>query len=309
LITYDDIFSGGVDKNDAVKLANFAENLSIKSHGQLLAVERKQFVDVADTIVLNMLQMKVKSYQFVFTSENFTNESVSAFLEDSYLNTSTPINLDGTTTFNFNVINVPGSWNPNRFRIVFKTATVLPITFSNIKAFQKNEDVDVEWKIENEMNIKQYEIERSSDGKRFVKVFAVTPQSNNNTTATYSWLDINSLEGNNFYRIRSVTMNGEIEYSSVVKVNMGKHGHGIVLITNLIVNDIINFNMVDMPYGIYEVRLLNIAGQVIFTKQIQHKEGTSTESIQVKNKTVKGLYILEVIQPDTKKIATKIILN
>ena len=134
------------------------------------------------------------------------------------------------------------------------------------------------------------------------------PKGNNNNAATYNWLDINSFEGNNFYRIKSVATNGEIEYSSVVKVNMVKHGHGIVLTTNLIVNDIINFNMVDMPRGIYEVRLLNIAGQVLFTKQIQHKEGSSTESIQVKNKTVKGLYMLEIIRPDNKKITNKIVL-
>ncbi len=133
-------------------------------------------------------------------------------------------------------------------------------------------------------------------------------KSSNNKTATYNWIDINSFEGNNFYRIKSINVNREIKYSSVVKVNMTKPGQ-IVLFTNLIVNRTINFNMVNMPEGAYGVRLLNTAGQVIYTKQIQNAEGHTTNNIQLSSNLAKGMYFLEFIKPDNKKIIDKVLVD
>ncbi|MEO6733886.1 MAG: hypothetical protein ABIN01_21865 [Ferruginibacter sp.] len=44
----------------------------------------------------------------------------------------------------FNGINVPGSWNTERFRIVFKAVTALPITFSTVKALQQKENIEID---------------------------------------------------------------------------------------------------------------------------------------------------------------------
>ena len=52
----------------------------------------------------------------------------------------------------------------------------MPVTFSNVKAFELNNNIKVEWKVENETNIRQYEIEKSADGRQFVKVILVMPK-------------------------------------------------------------------------------------------------------------------------------------
>ncbi len=54
------------------------------------------------------------------------------------------------------------------FSIVFSKAKVLPLTFTNVKAYQQVTDISVEWKVYNESKVKQYEVEKSAGGNNYV---------------------------------------------------------------------------------------------------------------------------------------------
>ena len=303
-----DKYSNVVDKFDAKKISNFSENLSLKTDSQLLVVERRHAIAQADTIQLNMLKMKVKSYRFEFMGQGF-DPALTAFLEDSYYNTRVPLNINGTSTYDFTVVNIPGSWNPTRFRIVFASvAGPLPITFSTIKAYQQNKNVAVEWKVENEKNMKQYEVEKSADGQYFALANTVTAKLNNNGSVTYQWLDVNAFAGNNYYRIRSVSINGEIKYSDIVKVAIGSNNKPTIMIyPNPIVDGTINLLIINQPEGSYGVRLINELGQILWSKKVWHQEGSSTEKFSMGNFSTQGVYNLEITKPDNNKLTQKII--
>ncbi len=308
LNSYADMYSNSLDKYDAVKIKNFSESLSTQRDGKSLVVERKQLITEADTIFLNMLQMKAKSYKFEIVADNFNTAGLTGFLEDSYVNTNTPLSLAGTTIYNFNVINVPGSWNPNRFRIVFKAAEVLPVTFNSINAFKLEDNIEVEWHASNEINIRQYDLEKSVNGQQFTRAVIVAPTQNNNSASVYNWLDEKPFKGNNFYRIKSVSDNGRIQYSSIVKVFIDNDKKGIIVPASQPDNGVINFTFVNMPAGDYKVRLLTSLGQLLAAKKIEHKQGTSTENIQLISNAAKDIYMLEIIQPDNKRRTYKILL-
>ena len=307
LNSYGPMYSNSIDKYDAVKAKNISENLSIQSNSQSLSVERKQMIGTADTIFYNLVQEKVKGYKFEFVAQSLDVNGLSGFLEDSYLNTTTPINLNGTTTYDFTIANIPGSWNPSRFRIVFRSASVLPVTFSSVKAFPVNSKIEVDWKMENEAGIKKYEVEKSVNGQQFTRV--TTQMANgNNSIATYSWSDENAVKGNNFYRIKSIGINGEIQYSSIVKVVLENNRQQIIVPGNQLASGNINFTFINMPAGSYEAKLLTTLGQVIKVKKIQHQEGSSTEKIELNSNNASGIYMLEITQPDNKKVTNKILL-
>ena len=84
----------------------------------MLAIERRIPVTQNDTIFLNLTGVRVQQYRFVFNAENL-DPRMEAFLEDSYLNTRTPVNMSGSTEVNFSMVNIPGSYAADRFRIVF----------------------------------------------------------------------------------------------------------------------------------------------------------------------------------------------
>ena len=144
-----------------------------------------------------------------------------AFLEDNYLHTRTALNLRDTTRYDFAVNTDAGSAAPDRFRIVLGAAGgALPVTFTNVKAYLKNENIPVEWSVDNETGIKYYEVLKSVDGVGFTSAAEIIA-NNTPVTSNYSWLDELPVAGSNYYRIKCVGVNGEINYSKIVQVFAG----------------------------------------------------------------------------------------
>jgi hypothetical protein len=305
LSNYDDTYSNGVDDMDAIKKFNTSENLSIKTANTLLVVERRHSIVQQDTIFLNLANVKIQNYRFEFTASQLNLAGQTGFLEDNYLHTSTSLSLDGTTTIDFNVVNIPDSYADDRFRIIFTPAVVLPLSFTSVKAYAKNKDIAVEWKVENENNLEQYSVEKSVDGNHYIT--ANTVAARHAAVSNYNWLDVNPAEGYNYYRILSTDVNGKTAYSVVVKVFTGKEKPGISIYPNPVSNGIINLQLTNQSPGEYGIRLLNKMGQVIISKQINHTAGSSTETIQLDKYTPHCIYQLEVTQPDGKKIDANVI--
>ena len=93
----------------------------------IIVIERRAMIDRQDTLHLNMLRMRAQSYQWEINSSNMDYPGRTGFLIDRYLNTSTPLDLAGTTTVNFNVANIAGSYAADRFIIVFNQPELGPL--------------------------------------------------------------------------------------------------------------------------------------------------------------------------------------
>jgi len=302
LINYDDSYSNNVDDMDAIKSTNSSENLSIKTSNKLLVIERRHSIVQNDTIFLNLANTKVQQYRFEFKVDQLDKLGLKGFLEDSYLKTSTALNLTGPTLLDFNIVNIAGSYAPDRFRVVFKQHVVLPVTYTSIKAYRQTSNINIEWKVENEINIRQYEVEKSTNGTQFTKLFLTSASGNGNSSASYLVADTHPVEGYNYYRIKSIDLAGEIKYTNVVKVLMGKGKHEITIYPNPVVDGVISVQLNNMPAGNYTVNLFNNLGQEVLDKIIQHTEGSSTELINIDKKLTHGIYQLVVTKPGGDKM-------
>jgi hypothetical protein len=306
---FDDQFTDKVDIEDALKFTNITENLSILRHNQYLAIERRPVIKDNDTIFLQMSKTTQRSYRFEFEPTNL-DPGVTAFLDDSYTKQSTPVNVLANSTYNFVVNADAKSAVTNRFRIVFKQVGLgpLPVTFKTVKANELSGNIAVDWTVENELNIKRYEVEKSADGVSFAKVNTTAASATNSTTKDYRFIDVNPLSGNNFYRIRSIGADGQFDYSNTVLVKMGALSSGIRIYPNP-VTDVIGAEFKHMAAGIYNARLLNAQGQTVLSKTINHAPGTSMETIQPDYKLLSGIYQLEVTAPDKQVTMVKVIVK
>ena len=300
LTIFDDTYSNEVDGMDAKKLANFGENLSVKTGNKLLAIERKHTITRQDTIFLNLSGVKAQQYRFEFIANKLDQPGLTALLEDNYTLIKTPLNLNESTVVNFNMVNIAGSYAPDRFRIVFAPAVVLPVTFTSVKAYRQDKNINVEWKVENEMNMKQYEVEKSTNGTQFTRIAVKPASANGGLSAIYVTADVNPVEGYNYYRIKSVDINGKTAYTNVVKVLMGSIKNDIMIDPNPITDGMIRLQFNNQAAGGYNIRLISKSGQVIVSKQISHAEGSSTEIIKWDYNLAHGMYQLEVTKPDGK---------
>ncbi len=298
-------FSKELDNNDAYKILNISENAGIKRNGKILSVERYNSISEADTFHLNLTNLRVQNYQWQLTMQNLNQDGLSGFFIDNYKSSRTPLALNGSSTIDFSVENIPGSYAPDRFSIVFADAKVLPLTFTNVKAYQQANDINVDWKVSNESNVKQYEVEKSVDGNNYAKVSVAIAK--NTPLSLYSWIDSDAVTGYNYYRIKSVNLNGKVDQSSVVKVLIVTARQSITVYPNPIKDAVINLQMERQPAGAYGIKLMNTQGQIVLLSVIQHLAGTSTEKINLEKGIARGIYTLEVITPADKVISNKLI--
>ncbi|MEO6732367.1 MAG: T9SS type A sorting domain-containing protein [Ferruginibacter sp.] len=299
-----------VDVQDALKFGNISESLSLLRYNQYLALERRPSVTENDTLFLQMSRFTQRNYRFQFIPSNF-NPALTAYLEDSYTGKQVPLSMTATSNHDFTVTADIKSAAISRFRIVFKQVASgpLPVTYKSIRAYRQAENIAVEWKVENETNIVKYEVEKSADGVSFDKVGITPARGANSTNATYSWMDANPLNGNNFYRVRSVNVEGRSEYSMIVKIDTEVKNSVITIFPNPITDNKIGLQFRNVIAGDYYIRLMNSNGQVLLTTTVSALASSTAKNISTGNKLISGLYHLEVTGPDKIVNSIKVVVR
>lgn len=198
-------------------------------NGKTLSIEGRPAIVSDDTLPLKLWKYVQKGYYFKMNAANF-GPDVTAYLKDAYLNLETLLNLADSTLIPFSLTADPASAAPDRFMIIFKAESVLPVNISDIRAYQKERGIQVEWLVRSEKSIDRYEVEKSADGSRFEKAGTINASSSA-LTKTYSWFDATPVNGENFYRIKVIEKAGNITYTKIVKVGFG-NGSSITVYPN-----------------------------------------------------------------------------
>jgi hypothetical protein len=306
LVTFDAANQNGIDPADAYKLPNFTENISINSKNANLSIERRQNLQANDTIFITMDKMRNKAYHFAFELDNMQYPAGKvAVLEDTYLQTATPINLTGATNVDFEVNSAnAGSAQKDRFRIVFKDV----IKYTSIKAYVADENITVDWKVSSELNIASYVIERSSNGGvSFESVGTQVSNGNSRDAVQYTWYDVNPTAGTYIYRVKCISNNGAIAYSDKATATIVKRGNGMYVFPNPVTNNVIGIQLNKVKKGIYTAVLKTKAGQIVMTTTISHAGGSAAYTIAPTNRLVSGNYTIEIIGDDNAVTVLKVI--
>ena len=297
---YDENFSNAIDGYDIHKMHTLGEEVSLKSAESIIVIERRAMIDRQDTLHLNMLRMRAQSYQWEINSSNMDYPGRTGFLIDRYLNTSTPLDLAGTTTVNFNVANIAGSYAADRFIIVFNQSELgpLPVHITTITASRKaDKTIDVAWKVEDDMNMSNYELQRSADGNQFTTVHTRTALVNNGTSAEYKHNDAMPLASDNFYRIKANSLSRQVQYSAIVKVAAQKETPSISVYPNPVEGGLMQLRFSGQAAGRYQVQLSNTAGQVLYKTILNLTSATQSQQLVIPAET-KGAAQLKITAPD-----------
>lgn len=288
---FSDSYSNDLDGMDARKLSNSGFNISVLRGTTNLVIERRQTIQDSDTIPFRIWSAQRRSYLFEFVTNSF-DAGLSCYLQDNYLNTETQIGFNYTTKIVFTINNDAGSSAPFRFRIIFKRK---PFSFTFLKTEWQNNQVNVSWETENESGIKEYLIQRSSDGHYFSDQATIT--AGHSTLNRYQWLDQNSFSEINYYRVSSIGIDGLVKKKDELFASPVKSVQGISVFPNPASVTNLNLQMFNQQAGDYQLRLVNSYGQVLFQRSIKFSGINSIVNINPTVKIPKGIYHLMIKNP------------
>ncbi len=291
--------------DDADKIGKAGENISSYREIRDLSEEKRPLFYSTDTIFLHITNTAIRDYRFKIHMQQFNVTGLMAKVVDNYLHTSTLVDTYGSTTnVDFSVTAAPASADPFRFSIVIITARPLPVNITSFAATQQSKNIALEWKVGNQLNMLQYEVERSADGIHFSKL--ATQPAISGSSHTYNWVDDHTLTGNNFYRIRCLGTTGGVNYSTTINVKMGTTISDINIYPNPVTNNIITLQFTGMQKGVYNLRLLSSMGQALYTTTINNASSSSTQTLMPPCNLAKGNYYLEIVGPDNSR-ASKLV--
>ncbi|WP_276501189.1 beta strand repeat-containing protein [Terrimonas pollutisoli] len=174
-------------------------------------------------------------------------------------------------------------------------ANPLPVVYANVKAYEKNKGVQVEWSNLTEKDVASYSVERSANGSDFSSVATQLPASNQNDKADYSAFDATPNTGVNYYRIKAVEVSGKVVYSQVLSVSLGKSGQALRLYPNPVTGNQVTISLSNLKNGQYNLRVLNTAGQGVYRQAINASSNTLTQTLELPSTIKPGVYNLVVI--------------
>jgi hypothetical protein len=149
----------------------------------------------------------------------------------SWLANGTAITTTGTPAAL--VLNRAGLTSYGQYGIAGTSANPLPVTLTSFTVLAKAKDANLTWSTATEINNKGFDVERSVDGKSFVKVAFVKGAVNSNVKMNYALTDAKAFVVANsnilYYRLKQVDLNGTVTYSQVVKVSINAENVNTVL--------------------------------------------------------------------------------
>jgi len=231
------------------------------------------------------------------------NDSIAAFTFSS--NSTIPMSNAVTATdntkmgsFDFTVQDAEGSAMTRSVNVLYSPASATPVQFVDFQAKRTdNHTVSLNWETKQEINCKNFEIQKSSNGKDFISTGnVVTSKSVNGNSAaplTYQTTDLNTETSVTYYRIVQNDLDGKSQYSSIQQVQ-GATGSAV--------------NIWPVPssgqINIQTDKSLSQAQVLVYTllgKCIMHE---AIESGKVLQFTIpaKGVYLVKVVNNDNVKL-------
>ena len=167
---------------------------------------------------------------------------------------------------------------------------VLPLVLVEFTAHPNNGVVELKWKTSSEQNLRQFEIEYSSDRNSFIRA-GIVPAANAPAGAVYTFSHIPPAN-RIFYRLKMTDIDGQFKYSDILMVQINKTNNHFVqpsFITTGVINVFLNttFNTLE---------LISTNGTILMKQNINGRTGRMEIPIP---SVIPGTYVVRLRNNET----------
>lgn len=198
--------------------------------------------------------------------------------------------------FNFTEIDISiGLPCMNVTDTAFASIDILPIALINWQATNQANAVLLHWEVAATDNTQDFIIQRSRDASNWQEI-ALIPKTNE---IAYNYIDTTALEGDNYYRLSSISIDEEISFSNIIYTFFVPSNSDKLLVYPNPVKDYISIENLDNKNTI---QLINLQGKIV----LEYKNNYAGEAIIYLPYLPASVYLLRIIQENGEYITKKI---
>ena len=182
----------------------------------------------------------------------------------------------------------------------------LPIILDEFTAVADRSSVDLSWSTALEINSDHFTVESSTNaGQSWNTLGVVAAQGNTASVTNYSFVDSRPAHGTSEYRLVLVDRDGKTAYSPVKAVRIGSIS--AVSVYPNPASDFVNITLSGEASISANIRLVNMAGQVMLEKTVSNAGGTTVPLVI--GIYPAGNYLVVVTASDGSKQVNKILIS
>lgn len=203
---------------------------------------------------------------------------------------NTTVSADATTLFS--TTSLPQN-------ITIEDCIVLPIKLISFQGKCKQQTTLIEWSTATEINNSFFVVQKSIDGINWKEIAKVKGKGNSTTVTNYLFTDTEQNNHQVYYRLKQIDIDGKFEYSKIIPINTCSSNintfsvfpnpatqnvtikmGGAILVQYIQIYNAVgqflkevevlqmkNINIIDLPNGLYFLRLKNDSKSIKFIKQ------------------------------------------
>lgn len=167
--------------------------------------------------------------------------------------------------------------------------SALPIKLLNFEANSVAQGAKLSWTTSMEKNFDYFQIERAGQNLMFAPIAQIPGKGGLEINVSYNYVDSELSTGKNYYRLKSVDIDGSFEYSKVVFVNWS-NSRGIRVYPNPIADHTFTIELNDKIVAPARMRVTDQVGQTVYEEDLSK----TTSEIQLPKSLNAGLYHLRL---------------
>jgi Secretion system C-terminal sorting domain len=147
---------------------------------------------------------------------------------------------------------------------------VLPIVLIDFKVKKAELWNELKWETASEINFSHFEIEKSFDTSKFLKIGELKANLDRNERQDYNFIDEN-ISGNAtiYYRLKMVDLNGSYNYSKIISIENEQN-----LKFQILQNPVRNTVVIKINENLkadFDINIYDLFGKIIFSKKYDRK--------------------------------------
>lgn len=173
----------------------------------------------------------------------------------------------------------------------------LPVTWIRFTATSSASSAILHWTTATERNNDHFEIERSSDGVKFIKTGEVAGAVNSLNNVNYSFTDPQASRIGNrlYYRLKQVDVGGAYSYSEVVAVDFSDDEKLVVQASPNPFGNFITFQIYANHPGEIQISLTDLQSRTVYTETPRLIGGNNRIMLET-GMLANGIYLLQCTQ-------------
>ncbi|MEL6986335.1 MAG: T9SS type A sorting domain-containing protein [Bacteroidota bacterium] len=169
----------------------------------------------------------------------------------------------------------------------------LPVELISFSGYADETSNILEWNVAQEINVKDYTIERSINGRGAWASIGTTPAIGTQYGNTNYQIEDNRPLAKAYYRLKSVDLDGSIQYSRMVVIERRSNEFKLNTAYPIPTKDILNLEFEIIKDSKVNVSITEVSGRTIFTESFDAPQGVIQHQLSIEN-LPSGIYILQL---------------